>query len=160
MSPYLTAEISKGPDGLKGPLDSSGSPVGCKSDCGVDPNPSDSPSCCSGSHSTPQTCPNSGVPNYSYFSTLSRLRCIGLLCNTLFLQSRSAPIHTCTHMMSRAGLHFGLAPHRPMRITRLPSAPKLKILDRLCPSKVPSYFLFLSLSLCVYSGDTTSMDEY
>ncbi|KAG9000664.1 hypothetical protein FRB94_005317 [Tulasnella sp. JGI-2019a] len=55
------------PAALKGPLDSNGVAVGCKSDCTVDPNPSDSPSCCSGTHATPATCPPSGVPNYNYF---------------------------------------------------------------------------------------------
>lgn len=44
-----------------------GSVVGCKSDCLVDTNQADSPSCCSGSHNTADTCPSSGVPNYSYF---------------------------------------------------------------------------------------------
>lgn len=57
------------PTSLAGPTDSStGAVIGCKSDCTVDPNPGDSPSCCSGSHSTPATCPPSGVPNYNYFS--------------------------------------------------------------------------------------------
>ncbi|KAG9006437.1 hypothetical protein FRB94_000675 [Tulasnella sp. JGI-2019a] len=55
------------PAALKGPYDSTGFPVGCKSDCLVDPNPTNSPSCCSGQYSTPATCPSSGVPNYSYF---------------------------------------------------------------------------------------------
>jgi hypothetical protein len=45
---------------------------GCKSACDVDPNPGNSPSCCSGSHSLPQTCPKSGVPFYSYFSKCKR----------------------------------------------------------------------------------------
>ncbi|KAG8920651.1 hypothetical protein FRC01_000653 [Tulasnella sp. 417] len=57
------------PSALKGPFDSTGFPVGCKSDCLVDPNPTNSPSCCSGSHSTPATCPNSGVPHYNYFKS-------------------------------------------------------------------------------------------
>ncbi|KAG9038619.1 hypothetical protein FS837_001207 [Tulasnella sp. UAMH 9824] len=57
------------PSNLKGPFDSTGFPVGCKSDCLVDPNPTNSPSCCSGSHSTPATCPNSGVPHYTYFKS-------------------------------------------------------------------------------------------
>ncbi|KAG9040744.1 hypothetical protein FS837_000236 [Tulasnella sp. UAMH 9824] len=64
--------VDLGPDcpaNLKGPFDSTGFPVGCKSDCLVDPNPTNSPSCCSGSHSTPATCPNSGVPHYSYFKS-------------------------------------------------------------------------------------------
>jgi hypothetical protein len=47
-------------------------PGGCKSACVVDPNPGNSPSCCSGSYSLPQTCPKSGVPFYSYFSTYKR----------------------------------------------------------------------------------------
>ncbi|KAI0074836.1 Osmotin thaumatin-like protein [Panus rudis PR-1116 ss-1] len=55
------------PDPLKGPFDSSGAPVGCKSACMVDPKPSDSANCCSGSHNTPATCPASGVQYYSYF---------------------------------------------------------------------------------------------
>ncbi len=76
-----------GPAALKGPYDSSGFPVGCKSACLVDSNPSastcfeihfwstnhtvaNSPNCCSGSHSTAATCPSSGVSYYSYFSTL------------------------------------------------------------------------------------------
>ncbi|KAG8942665.1 hypothetical protein FRC04_003566 [Tulasnella sp. 424] len=57
------------PSALKGPFDSTGFPVGCKSDCLVDSNPTNSPSCCSGSHNTPATCPNSGVPHYSYFKS-------------------------------------------------------------------------------------------
>ncbi|KAG8989795.1 hypothetical protein FRB94_014007 [Tulasnella sp. JGI-2019a] len=55
------------PSALQGPFDSTGFAVGCKSDCLVNANPSNSLSCCSGSHSTPATCPPSGVPNYSYF---------------------------------------------------------------------------------------------
>ncbi|KAG8931729.1 hypothetical protein FRC02_002281 [Tulasnella sp. 418] len=50
-------------------LDSKGITVGCKSDCLVDPNPQNSKACCSGSYSTPETCPNSGVINYSFFKT-------------------------------------------------------------------------------------------
>ncbi|KAF8316074.1 Osmotin, thaumatin-like protein [Clavulina sp. PMI_390] len=46
---------------------SNGVVVGCKSDCLVDSDPSDSPSCCSGSYDTAATCPSSGVPDYSYF---------------------------------------------------------------------------------------------
>ncbi|KAF8326831.1 thaumatin [Cantharellus anzutake] len=57
------------PASLKGPFDSTGFPVGCKSDCLVDPNPSNSPSCCSGQYSTPATCPPSGVPHYNYFKS-------------------------------------------------------------------------------------------
>lgn len=55
------------PAGLQGPYDSTGFPVGCKSDCLVSTNPSNSPSCCSGQYDTPATCPPSGVPHYSYF---------------------------------------------------------------------------------------------
>jgi hypothetical protein len=43
-------------------------PGGCKSACMVDKNPGNSPSCCSGSHNKPATCPPSGVPYYDYFS--------------------------------------------------------------------------------------------
>ncbi|KAF8323881.1 Osmotin thaumatin-like protein [Clavulina sp. PMI_390] len=62
--------VDLGPDcpaGLQGPYDSTGFPVGCKSDCLVSTDPSDSPACCSGSYDTAATCPSSGVPNYSYF---------------------------------------------------------------------------------------------
>ncbi|KAK7029384.1 hypothetical protein VNI00_014638 [Paramarasmius palmivorus] len=55
------------PEVLRGPTDSEGQAVGCNSDCLVDPNPSDSPSCCTGSHSTPATCPPSRIPHYSFF---------------------------------------------------------------------------------------------
>jgi hypothetical protein len=57
------------PAGLQGPFDSTGFPVGCKSDCLVDSNPGNSPSCCSGSYNTPATCPSSGVPHYTYFKS-------------------------------------------------------------------------------------------
>lgn len=43
------------PAALKGPFDSSGFPVGCKSDCLVDSDPTNSPSCCSGSYNLPST---------------------------------------------------------------------------------------------------------
>jgi len=62
--------VDLGPDcpaALIGPFDSSGFPVGCKSACLVDPDPSNSPNCCSGQYSTPATCPPSGVEYYSYF---------------------------------------------------------------------------------------------
>ncbi|KAJ7234655.1 thaumatin [Mycena rebaudengoi] len=58
------------PASLKGPLDSTGFPVGCKSACLVDAlngRAANSPNCCSGSFNTPQTCPSSGVQFYSYF---------------------------------------------------------------------------------------------
>ncbi|KAG9089902.1 hypothetical protein FRC07_012235 [Ceratobasidium sp. 392] len=57
------------PAALKGPFDSSGFPLGCKSACvaNLDGNQADSANCCSGSHSTPATCPPSGVQYYSYF---------------------------------------------------------------------------------------------
>ncbi|KZT28281.1 thaumatin-like protein [Neolentinus lepideus HHB14362 ss-1] len=59
------------PAALKGPFDSNGYPVGCKSSCAadLDGNPQDSPNCCSGSYSTPATCPSSGVEYYSYFKS-------------------------------------------------------------------------------------------
>jgi len=57
------------PAPLKGPFDASGFPVGCRSACeaNLSGNPSNSPNCCSGQYSTPQTCPPSGVAYYSYF---------------------------------------------------------------------------------------------
>ncbi|PVG04005.1 thaumatin-like protein [Serendipita vermifera] len=57
------------PAPLKGPYDSSGFPVGCRSACeaNLSGNPANSPNCCSGSYSTPATCPSSGVKYYSYF---------------------------------------------------------------------------------------------
>lgn len=57
------------PAPLKGPFDSTGFPLGCKSACAanLDGNPTDSANCCSGSHNVPATCPASGVQYYSYF---------------------------------------------------------------------------------------------
>ncbi|KAL5514561.1 hypothetical protein ACEPAG_1877 [Sanghuangporus baumii] len=57
------------PDPLKGPFDSTGFPLGCKSACfaNLDGNPQDSANCCTGSHNTAATCPPSGVQFYSYF---------------------------------------------------------------------------------------------
>nr|ANC28050.1 thaumatin-like protein [Polyporus umbellatus] len=57
------------PAALKGPFDSSGFPVGCRSACeaNLDGNQANSANCCSGSHNTPATCPSSGVAYYSYF---------------------------------------------------------------------------------------------
>ncbi|KAH9834847.1 thaumatin [Rhodofomes roseus] len=57
------------PDALKGPYDSSGFPVGCRSACeaNLDGDQTNSANCCSGSHNTPATCPSSGVAYYSYF---------------------------------------------------------------------------------------------
>ncbi|KIK58552.1 hypothetical protein GYMLUDRAFT_45181 [Collybiopsis luxurians FD-317 M1] len=49
--------------------DASGTVVGCNSACNanLDGNQADSPNCCSGSFSTPQTCPPSGVADYDFF---------------------------------------------------------------------------------------------
>lgn len=57
------------PEPLRGPLDPRGLNLGCKSACAanVDGHPTDSGNCCSGSHSTPDKCPPSGVAYYSYF---------------------------------------------------------------------------------------------
>ncbi|PIL36134.1 hypothetical protein GSI_01794 [Ganoderma sinense ZZ0214-1] len=59
------------PAALKGPYDSTGFPVGCKSACiaGLGGPISDNYDCCTGSHSTPATCPSSGVDYYSYFKS-------------------------------------------------------------------------------------------
>ncbi|OSD08743.1 Osmotin thaumatin-like protein [Trametes coccinea BRFM310] len=56
------------PAELAGPFDASGNPVGCKSACAAGlGDPVNSPNCCTGTHSTPATCPASGVEYYSYF---------------------------------------------------------------------------------------------
>jgi len=57
------------PAALKGPFDSTGFPVGCKSACvaGLNNNNGNSPNCCTGTHNTAATCPPSGVDFYSYF---------------------------------------------------------------------------------------------
>ncbi|KAL1716423.1 thaumatin [Schizophyllum commune] len=58
------------PDNLKGPFNADGFPVGCKSACLVDPNPSNSPACCSGQWAGgPQDCPSSGSSSYDYFKS-------------------------------------------------------------------------------------------
>lgn len=59
------------PAQLKGPFDSSGFPVGCKSACeaGLAPDPSNDPNCCTGRYNTAATCPSSGVQYYSYFKS-------------------------------------------------------------------------------------------
>ncbi|KIY68415.1 Osmotin, thaumatin-like protein [Cylindrobasidium torrendii FP15055 ss-10] len=51
---------------LKGPDDST---VGCNSACSakIDGKPEDSANCCTGNHSTPETCPSSGVDHYGFF---------------------------------------------------------------------------------------------
>lgn len=70
--PVADCPVDLGPNcpaPLKGPFDSTGFPVGCKSACvaNLDGNPTNSPNCCSGSYNTPATCPASGVAYYSYF---------------------------------------------------------------------------------------------
>jgi len=57
------------PESLKGPLDSTGFPLGCKSACfaNLDGDQANSPNCCSGQFDTAATCPASGVEFYSYF---------------------------------------------------------------------------------------------
>ena len=58
-----------GPAPLKGPYDSTGFPVGCKSACEAGlGDPVNNPNCCTGTHNTPATCPSSGVQYYDYFS--------------------------------------------------------------------------------------------
>ncbi|KAF8878087.1 thaumatin [Infundibulicybe gibba] len=70
--PVAECAVDLGPNcpaPLKGPYDSTGFPVGCKSAClaNLDGNQGNSGNCCSGSHNTPATCPPSGVSYYSYF---------------------------------------------------------------------------------------------
>ncbi|KAF7363780.1 Thaumatin-like protein [Mycena sanguinolenta] len=60
------------PAAQKGPFDSTGFPVGCKSACEVDVangQGANSPNCCTGSHNTQPTCLASGVTNYQYFKS-------------------------------------------------------------------------------------------
>lgn len=59
------------PAQLKGPFDSTGFPVGCKSACeaNLDGNQANSPNCCSGSFASAAACPPSGVEFYSYFKS-------------------------------------------------------------------------------------------
>jgi len=59
------------PSQLIGPLNSSGSVVGCKSACeaNLDNSPTNSANCCTGSHNTSTSCPSSGVQFYSYFKS-------------------------------------------------------------------------------------------
>ncbi|KAF9045536.1 thaumatin-like protein [Panaeolus papilionaceus] len=70
--PVADCPVDLGPNcpaPLKGPYDSVGFPVGCKSACAanLDGNQANSPNCCSGQFSTPATCPASNVAYYSYF---------------------------------------------------------------------------------------------
>ncbi|KAF6751109.1 thaumatin-like protein [Ephemerocybe angulata] len=70
--PVADCAVDLGPNcpaALKGPFDKTGFPVGCKSACfaNLDGNQGDSGNCCSGSHSTPDKCPPSGVMYYDYF---------------------------------------------------------------------------------------------
>ncbi|KAG8741801.1 hypothetical protein FRC10_002400 [Ceratobasidium sp. 414] len=70
--PVAECAVDLGPNcpaPLKGPFDSTGFPLGCKSACvaNLDGNQANSKNCCSGQYSTPATCPPSGVQYYSYF---------------------------------------------------------------------------------------------
>ncbi|KAJ7280923.1 thaumatin [Mycena rebaudengoi] len=69
--PSCSVDLSPNcPVAQKGPFDSTGFPVGCKSACTVDllnGNGENSSNCCTGTHGTPSTCPASGVINYAYF---------------------------------------------------------------------------------------------
>ncbi|KAH9889413.1 thaumatin-like protein [Cubamyces lactineus] len=56
------------PAPLKGPYDSTGFPVGCKSACEAGlGDPTNNPNCCTGYYNNPTTCTPSGVEYYSYF---------------------------------------------------------------------------------------------
>ncbi|KAF7292727.1 hypothetical protein MIND_01171000 [Mycena indigotica] len=58
------------PTELKGPFDSVGFPVGCKTACTVDSlagHNAHNPNCCTNEYNTPATCPPSGVRHYDYF---------------------------------------------------------------------------------------------
>ncbi|KAI0833240.1 Osmotin thaumatin-like protein [Trametes gibbosa] len=56
------------PSQLKGPFDTGGAAVGCNSACTAGlGDPTNNPNCCTGTHSTPATCPPSAVQFYPYF---------------------------------------------------------------------------------------------
>ncbi|KAF8312089.1 Osmotin thaumatin-like protein [Clavulina sp. PMI_390] len=55
------------PASLAGPQDTTGFPIGCKSDCMVGTSLSDSASCCSRPQNLSTNCPLSGAPHYSFF---------------------------------------------------------------------------------------------
>ncbi|KAL7277766.1 hypothetical protein ACG7TL_008709 [Trametes sanguinea] len=63
--------VDLGPDcpaPLKGPFDSNGFAVGCKSACDAGlGDPVNNPNCCTGTFNNPSTCTPSGVDFYSYF---------------------------------------------------------------------------------------------
>lgn len=70
--PVADCPVDLGPNcpaPLKGPYDSTGFPLGCKSACAanLDGNQGNSKNCCSGQYNVPATCPPSGVQYYSYF---------------------------------------------------------------------------------------------
>lgn len=70
MAPDCPADLNANcPKELALVSPATGKTVGCKSDCtaNLDDNAADSPSCCSGSHDKPETCPPSGVPHYDHF---------------------------------------------------------------------------------------------
>lgn len=125
---FVDSSHFTGPQVLKGPFDPTGLPVGCKSACiaNLDGNQgvhvcsrhesthnfwvylANSSNCCSGSHSTPATCPSSGesyalrefVIDYSYFKKAWL---------TTAISKEIAQILTRTLMMNQALLLFGSA---------------------------------------------------
>ncbi|KAI0787891.1 thaumatin-like protein [Fomes fomentarius] len=69
--PVADCPVDLGPNcpaELKGPFDSDGFPVGCKSACTAGlGDPTNNSNCCTGTHDTAATCPPSGVQYYDYF---------------------------------------------------------------------------------------------
>lgn len=63
-SPACTADVNRACPEVLQIKDARGAVVGCKTDCGIDPNPSNSGACCSGEFSTPDKCFASGSPNW------------------------------------------------------------------------------------------------
>ncbi|GAA5944854.1 thaumatin family protein [Sporobolomyces koalae] len=68
-APACKADLNKSCPAALSRVDKSGNVVGCLTACAanLDGNPANSKNCCSGSFSTPQICPTSGVQYYSYF---------------------------------------------------------------------------------------------
>lgn len=80
------------PPALRGPLDSKGFAVGCKSACyaNLDGNQGNSKNCCSGQYNTPATCPPAGVQYYDFFKS----RCPRAYVYA-YDESSNTALHTC-----------------------------------------------------------------
>ena len=112
-----------GPTPLKGPFDSNGFPVGCKSACaaGLSPDPNNSPNCCTGSHKTLKPACRLALPITLISVRSFRSTQVGVTHNTWYYRIPTPEL--CMHMMNQAGRHFSLAHRQRTQITRLRSVP-------------------------------------